>query len=136
MLVTCALLEIFHSIVKRVSWWIDQFVSFDGKTDVSKKYVKVFVHESPPNVLIVAAIIIQIFMHDNYRVYLNFLNFDIIDIITAAWLAHVDERRTAVREVGLQDPGRTHTQDLKMTEKNALPLLWHLQAVRHSSLLR
>ena len=68
MLVTCALLEFFHSIVKRVSWWIDQFVSFDGKTDVSKKYVKVFVHESPPNVLIVAAIIIQIFMHDNHRV--------------------------------------------------------------------
>ena len=66
--------------------------------------------------LIVAAIIIQIFMHDNHRVYLNFLNFDIIDIITAAWLAHVDERRTTVRDRG-------HTQDLKMTEKNALPLL-------------
>ena len=73
--------------------------------------------------LIVAAIIIQIFMHDNHRVYLNFLNFDIIDIITTAWLAHVDERWTTVREVGLQDPGRTHTQGLKMTEKNALPLL-------------
>ena len=72
MLVTCALLEFFHSIVKRASWWIDQFVSFDGKTDVSKKYVEVFVHESPPNVLIVAAIIIQIFMHDNHRVVPEF----------------------------------------------------------------
>ena len=72
MLVTCALLEFFHSIVKRASWWIDQFVSFDGKTDVSKKYVKVFVHESAPNVLIVAAIIIQIFMHDNHRVVPKF----------------------------------------------------------------
>lgn len=86
---------------------------------MSKKYVKVFVHESPSNELIVAAIIIQIFMHDNHRVVPQyFLNFDIIDIITAAWLAHEDERRTTVREVWVQDPGRTHTQGLKITEEN------------------
>ena len=32
-------------------------------------------------------------------------------MITAAWLAHVDERRTIVRKVGVQDPVRTHTQN-------------------------
>ena len=43
--------------------------------------------------------------------------------LTAAWLAHVDERRTTVREVGVQDPEWTHTQGLKITEENVLPLL-------------
>ena len=38
------------------------------------------------------------------------------DRLTAAWLAHVDERRTTVREVGVQDPDRTHTQSLKITK--------------------
>ena len=32
-------------------------------------------------------------------------------MITAAWLAHVDERRTIVQKVGVQDPVRTHTQN-------------------------
>ena len=53
-----------------------------------------------------------------------------------AWLAYVDEHRTTVQEVRVQDPDRTHTQGLKITEENVLPLLRHLQAVRHSSLLR
>ena len=44
-------------------------------------------------------------------------------MITAAWLAHVDEHRTSVRKVGVQDPVWTQTQGLKMTEKNVLPLL-------------
>ena len=48
----------------------------------------------------------------------------------------MDERLTTVQEVGVQDPDRTHTQGLKITEENVLPLLRHLQAVRHSSLLR
>ena len=56
-------------------------------------------------------------------------------LFSAAWLAHLDEHRTSVWEAGVQDPGRTHTQGLKTTEENVLPLLWHLQAVRHSSLL-
>ena len=30
----------------------------------------------------------------------------------AAWLAHVDERRTTVRKVWVQDPDQTHTQGL------------------------
>ena len=31
------------------------------------------------------------------------------------------------------NPGRTNTQGLKkITEENVLPLLWHLQIVRHS----
>ena len=54
---------------------------------------------------------------------------------TAAWLALVDERLTTVREVGVQDPNQTQTQGLKITEESVLPLLWYLQAVRHSSLL-
>ena len=57
------------------------------------------------------------------------------ETLTAARLAHVDERRTTMREVGVQNPDRTHTQGFKITEENVLPLLWHLQAVRHSSLL-
>ena len=32
-------------------------------------------------------------------------------MITAAWLAHVDERRTIVQKVGVQDPVRAHTQN-------------------------
>ena len=54
--------------------------------------------------------------------------------ITTAWLAHVDERLTTVREVRVQDPDWNHTQSLKKKE-NVLPLLWYLQMVRHSSLL-
>ena len=33
--------------------------------------------------------------------------------ITTAWLAHVDERLTTVREVRVQDPDWNHTQSLK-----------------------
>ena len=40
-----------------------------------------------------------------------------------AWLAYVDEHRTTVQEVRVQDPGWTHTQGLKITEENVLPLL-------------
>ena len=43
--------------------------------------------------------------------------------LTAAWLAHVDEQRTTEREVGVQGPDRTHTQGLKITEENVLPLI-------------
>ena len=45
------------------------------------------------------------------------------ETLTAARLAHVDERRTTMREVGVQNPDRTHTQGLKITEENVLPLL-------------
>ena len=41
---------------------------------------------------------------------------------TAAWLAQLVERRTAVREVEVQAPDRTNTQGLKITEENVLPL--------------
>ena len=40
-----------------------------------------------------------------------------------AWLAYVDEHRTTVQEVRVQDPGWTHTQGPKITEENVLPLL-------------
>ena len=53
----------------------------------------------------------------------------LLRLSTAVWLAHVDERRTTVQEVGVQDPGQTHTQGLKITEENVLPLPWCLQAV-------
>ena len=43
--------------------------------------------------------------------------------LTAAWLAQVDEQRTTEREVGVQGPDRTHTQGLKITEENVLPLI-------------
>ena len=35
----------------------------------------------------------------------------------------------------VQAPEGANAQGLKITEKNALPLLWHLQMVRCSSLL-
>ena len=41
----------------------------------------------------------------------------------AAWLAYVDEHRTTVWEVGVHDTDQTHTQGLKITEENVLPLL-------------
>ena len=40
---------------------------------------------------------------------------------TAAWLAQMVERWTAVREVE-GAPDRTNTQGLKITEENVLPL--------------
>ena len=43
--------------------------------------------------------------------------------ITTAWLAHVDERLTTVREVRVQDPDWNHTQSLKKKE-NVLPAQW------------
>ena len=45
------------------------------------------------------------------------------------------QERSAERGVAGSNPGRTNTQGLKITEENVLPLLWHLQSVRHSSLL-
>ena len=46
----------------------------------------------------------------------------LVDIITAAWLAQLIERRTVVREVEGSSPRRTNTQGLKITEENVLPL--------------
>ena len=50
--------------------------------------------------------------------------------LTAARVAQLDKR-----EVAGSNSGRTSTQGLKITEENVLPLLRHLQMVRHSSLL-
>ena len=55
--------------------------------------------------------------------------------VTATWLALLDKPLSAERKVTGLSPGPTNTQGLKITEENALPLLWHLQMVRHSSLL-
>ena len=41
---------------------------------------------------------------------------------TAAWLAQLGERQSAVREVRVRAPDRTNTQGLKITEENVLPL--------------
>ena len=43
-------------------------------------------------------------------------------IHTAAWLAQLVERQSAVREVDGSSPDRTNTQGLKITEENVLPL--------------
>ena len=43
-------------------------------------------------------------------------------IKTAAWLAQLVERQSAVREVQGRAPDRTNTQGLKITEENVLPL--------------
>ena len=57
--------------------------------------------------------------------------FEIAVCITAAWLAQLVERQSAVREVEGSSPrpdqhcvgpDRTNTQGLKITEKNVLPL--------------
>ena len=50
--------------------------------------------------------------------------------LTAARVAQLDKR-----EVAGSNSRRTSTQGLKITEENVLPLLRHLQMVRHSSLL-
>ena len=55
--------------------------------------------------------------HENYHV-----------VSVCAWAL-------TVWEVGVHDLDWTHTQGLKITEENVLPLLWHLQALRHSSFL-
>ena len=47
----------------------------------------------------------------------------------------LDKHCSAEQEVAGTNPWRTNTQGLKITEENVLPLLWHLQMVRHSSLL-
>ena len=44
--------------------------------------------------------------------------------------AQLNKRRSAEKEVAGSNSGRTNTQGLKITEENALPLLWHLQMVR------
>ena len=41
---------------------------------------------------------------------------------TAAWLAQYAERRSAVPEVAVSNPGRTNTQGLQITEKKVLSL--------------
>ena len=43
--------------------------------------------------------------------------------ITAAWLAQLVRRQSAVREVPGSIPGRTTTQGLKIIEEKVLPLL-------------
>ena len=43
-------------------------------------------------------------------------------IPTAAWLAQLVERRTAVQEVSGSSPRPDNTQGLKITEENVLPL--------------
>lgn len=48
--------------------------------------------------------------------------------------AQLDKRRFAELEVVGSNPGRVKTTDLKITQENVLPLLWHLQIVRHSNL--
>ena len=55
--------------------------------------------------------------------------------LTAAQVAQLDKRLSAAREVAGSNSRRTSTQGLKITEENVLPLLRHLQMVRHSSLL-
>ena len=55
--------------------------------------------------------------------------------LTATRLSQLDKRRSSEREVAGSNPARTNTQGLKITEENVLPLLRHLQMVRHSSLL-
>ena len=42
-------------------------------------------------------------------------------VITAAWLAQLGERRTAVREVESSIPAGPTLRVLKLTEKNMLP---------------
>ena len=56
--------------------------------------------------------------------------------LSAARVAQFDKHRSDEQEVAGSNPGRTNTQGLKITEENELPLLRHLQMVRHSSLLR
>ena len=54
---------------------------------------------------------------------------------TTTWLAQLGERRSTEWEVTGSNPGQTNTRGLQITEKKVLPLLWHLQTVRLSSLL-
>ena len=51
-------------------------------------------------------------------------------VCSAAWLAQLVRRQSAVREVSGSIPGRTTTQSLKIIEEKVLPLLLHLQMVR------
>ena len=55
--------------------------------------------------------------------------------LTPARVAQLDKCLSAEREVAGSNSGRTNTRGLKITEENVLPLLRHLQMVRHSSLL-
>ena len=77
-------------------------------------------------------------LFDCFRVY-NSLVVTFIKILmvflTAARVAQLDKRLSAEREVAGSNSRRTSTQGLKITEENVLPLLRHLQMVRHSSLL-
>ena len=41
---------------------------------------------------------------------------------TAAWLAQLVERQSAVRRSMVRAPDRTNTQGLKITKENVLPL--------------
>ena len=50
-------------------------------------------------------------------------------------MAQEVEHRTVMWEVAGSNPGRNNTQDLKITEEKVLPLKFHLQMVRISSLL-
>ena len=50
-------------------------------------------------------------------------------------VAQLVEHRAVMREVAGSNPGRINTQYLKITEEKVLPLQFHLQMVRLSSLL-
>ena len=74
----------------------------------------------------------QIFFHT----FVKIMGWTFFPKTTAARLAQLVKRRSAERKVAGSSPGRSNTQGLKITEENnVLSLLWHLQMVRHSSLL-
>ena len=55
-----------------------------------------------------------------------------IILLLTAWVVHVVERRTALREVGRSSPRPDQHLGLEITEENAA---FSTQIVRHSSLL-
>ena len=46
--------------------------------------------------------------------------------------AQLDKRRCAELEVAGSYPGRVKTTGLKINQENVLPLMWHLEMIRHS----